>query len=192
MRLTKAAHTSDCGVCGQTVRPGQMIWLLGQGYGHTPGRSAHQGCVWQQNPVNGPAPHLTWEQVDALPKAISGVDLPDDTQIDRLLGAVRHKMAERMPIGRRNADAALALGPDLLTAYWRVITRLENSDHIARSWWQPVQANGQKWTDPADRPAVRTPTEAERIAARDERIRQERELVHQSFERRRQANPPTA
>lgn len=192
MLLMKAAHASGCDVCKQTVRPETMIWLLTRGYGRTPGRSAHQGCVWEQNPVNGPAPHLTWEQLDALPKAIQRLTLPDDIWVDRLIGAVRGKLAERLPIGRRNADAALALGPDLLTAYWQVITRLETSGHIARAWWQPVQANGQKWVDPAERPTPTAPTKADQAAHRDETMRRQCEMVHRSFERKRAANPPTA
>lgn len=177
--IPEAQFTSKCAVCDDTCAAGEPIYWHGSGMAARElGRNSHDGCYWDDKRQGGPAPHLTWGQVEALHLATAGgfqhpADSDAKRKVQRLLGAVAKDVSlkrRKLVPARSDQDAALRLGPDLLEGYRIVIKAM---GHARDQFWYPVEANGAtRWTNPAkvtteERPRI---TDDELNARRDERI----------------------
>jgi hypothetical protein len=155
-RLPAQFHTT-CANCGHDCIPGDVIYWHGRGMDQRQlGSNTHEGCFWNAQ-ANGPAPHLTWEQITAISNAIAHVKLPtDDDHVRRFLGSVRVAIGRRKyQVNRLAHHAGLRMGPDLLDGYYKV---LNAAGLIGSTWWQPKEANGvTAWVDPCNAPKVERP-----------------------------------
>lgn len=156
VRLMPAAYHDHCANCSQEYIPGDMIYWHGRfAKGTQLSRASHQGCFWDDI-KNGPAPHLTWEQLTALDGALSGFALPDAQNVRRLLGAVRTALGRRAEsFYKGDKDAGLRMGPDLLEGY-RVV--LKAIGKTKETFWHPVESGGLvKWVNPDKKPTEQRP-----------------------------------
>lgn len=156
-----AKKNQPCTICRHSVLNQPIYW---HGYGwskeyvgkNDTGAATHHGCYWDEKTM-GPAPHLTYKQLEAINGAITGKAPPRDMEeANRFLDAVSAALAERKSATFNGDDhAGLKLGPSLVAGYMMVVSRLEN---LAR-YLALKDANGTTdWQDPRDRPQVKSQT----------------------------------
>lgn len=177
-RYPEAQKNDPCTICGQSAL-GEAIFWHGYGandpitgkFGHQ-GLVTHEGCYWDEA-TKGPAPYLTYGQVDSLNKAIIGKNKPVTQGASRFLSAVTIALRERRHMSfHGDDDPAIRLGPELVHGYALVLAHLNYPDH---KLWRLREANcTTEWTKtiPAEQPRT-VPVPIGTVAERS------RQLMHE-------------